>query len=1278
MASAVDSNSTSETDAAVPQARGSQTPTGPGKDEAASQTPDNRILTDIEALKRQILELEARQTGRDPAYPPKATTDSKAQAEVEQYKRMEACLYKHRKEWETNVGPGEWKFEYNFFKSNHCHLEAQDWPTCDKELKYDDPKYERPDIFDSAHQFGKTFEWQMDRLFLSEELDNRKREEAKIAEEKKRRERRMAESSIHGTEDQKQPPVSTDPETAKLDVAWSEWYPFQSQTYADGKSAPVVNILIGEPPLDENVGTNQYWFGASSRRLKKDLAHPSSQISPVSTDPSSTQIPERIRIHSDALLRIFATILNTEARPLLGLKDMTAVFLRPYKALFYREQALRDWCKALERKFKKWVPPGAHPNAFAPTSVSSTEHDTEPAHTKALIDSDGSGNDTALPLSGSITEHSLGNGSSIIAASDRAFESENEDDAFEGDDKTHDLTRSATALSHLQCLLRFLDVSVVAKRNYLNDPKCRKVFFSDLWHVFRPGVEIIGSDDKQACKVIGTTVTVPSTGSSLAGNAGPVSKRFDFDRFDGQRDITSLEVYLLRFHPLKRGEVNHARWEDLKNLTETERYRQELILRGAQFLEVSGGKHMYYAGMTLDAKDEVESPVVIDFETTFTMHDKPPKKIDPRNQYPPPPVSNDDEMDNDKDPAEEIWKPKLGSLIGMAEPPTLGGTDCNGECCREEFVHDDQYVGKFIGYKVDIFSSRKEELSFAYLSHPLSTSPLFKTYTDFVPAGLADRGKARMFGQRVGDHVVSRLRVHPPESEIRSPILAKLHLAYLSDIHTTGEKKVKGTPSKASTQEGQKQSEPTLAFNRLALERGHHSMLVSIIAQLFRDKKSKTGQREEFDIVKGKGKGLIILPHGAPGVGKTSTAEGVAELFKKPLFQITCGDLGTTATEVETALEKNFSLANNWDCIVLLDEADVFLAERTKEDFKRNGLVAVFLRLMEYYSGILFLTTNRVGDFDEAFTSRIHVSLYYPELNEDTTVRVFELNMDMIEERFETKGRIIKIDRMKIGSFAARYFADHPHARWNGRHIHNACQTALALAEFEAQDKSLEDTEDPDIVVNLTVENFQVVRDAYLEFTKYINELHGTNAACRAKEVRLRAIWIDENDCVVKTQNMDGAGMDKRQAFFLAAQSQPSRAQGHSPQHSLHHPFPQQQGRYQQSYQRPPYQQQERDSHQNWDPQPDMYSGGYIPEPQQHGVPFQGSSPRAQQATPSPHPHPQQQQQGRLDMPQFKENIRDMYEPSGRPRDDQVAGGASGPSDPFEGYRPRTQVDISS
>lgn len=32
---------------------------------------------------------------------------------------------------------------------------------------------------------------------------------------------------------------------------------------------------------------------------------------------------------------------------------------------------------------------------------------------------------------------------------------------------------------------------------------------------------------------------------------------------------------------------------------------------------------------------------------------------------------------------------------------------------------------------------------------------------------------------------------------------------------------------------------------------------------------------------------------------------------------------------------------------------------------------------MEYYRGILFLTTNRVGNFEDAFVSRIHSVIHY-------------------------------------------------------------------------------------------------------------------------------------------------------------------------------------------------------------------------------------------------------------------------------------------------------------
>lgn len=37
--------------------------------------------------------------------------------------------------------------------------------------------------------------------------------------------------------------------------------------------------------------------------------------------------------------------------------------------------------------------------------------------------------------------------------------------------------------------------------------------------------------------------------------------------------------------------------------------------------------------------------------------------------------------------------------------------------------------------------------------------------------------------------------------------------------------------------------------------------------------------------------------------------------------------------------------------VVLLDEADVFLEQRTLTDLQRNALVSVFLRVLEYYDG---------------------------------------------------------------------------------------------------------------------------------------------------------------------------------------------------------------------------------------------------------------------------------------------------------------------------------------
>ncbi|KAH6644230.1 hypothetical protein C7974DRAFT_419747 [Boeremia exigua] len=299
----------------------------------------------------------------------------------------------------------------------------------------------------------------------------------------------------------------------------------------------------------------------------------------------------------------------------------------------------------------------------------------------------------------------------------------------------------------------------------------------------------------------------------------------------------------------------------------------------------------------------------------------------------------------------------------------------------------------------------------------------------------------------------------------------------------------------------------------LKLPRGHKHMVQAQIKTHFMDKQSRKMnalQDPDIDLVRGKGMGLIILLHGAPGVGKTSTAECVAESLKKPLYPITCGDLGVTAAAVESELNSTFAKAEIWDCVLLLDEADVFLAQRTRTDLKRNAIVSVFLRVLEYYKGILILTTNRVGAFDEAFKSRIHLHLYYPALNQDQTAAIWKMNLDRVIKR--QKGRVTA-DEPSILRFAAAHFAQNKktNTRWNGRQIRNAFQTAVAMAQYEALESTgLAGSWDSDVALEdvrseLKVAHFETVADASSQFDMYIAETIGSTDSKRAYMDRDRA-----------------------------------------------------------------------------------------------------------------------------------------------------------------------------
>ncbi|KAF3011988.1 hypothetical protein E8E14_000937 [Neopestalotiopsis sp. 37M] len=266
----------------------------------------------------------------------------------------------------------------------------------------------------------------------------------------------------------------------------------------------------------------------------------------------------------------------------------------------------------------------------------------------------------------------------------------------------------------------------------------------------------------------------------------------------------------------------------------------------------------------------------------------------------------------------------------------------------------------------------------------------------------------------------------------------------------------------------------TGVFHNLQIPAEHKTVVSGLVSSHFEGKELErrllTHRRESIsqDLVQGKGKGLVMLLHGAPGVGKTATAEAVAMEYRKPLFVMTCGDLGLTPDEIEKSLTKIFRLAHLWECVLLLDEADVFLQQRSVLDMTRNAMVS-----------------------------------------ENQTVNIFEINLAKLKEIEEQRSQAMRkpmldIQHADILNFAQLHFRDSDDSgRWNGRQIRNAFQIASSLAHHnfaiqcaEARRMGREEPARPVLHQHF----FRQVQTATQEFSEYMAQTIGVTDAKRALE----------------------------------------------------------------------------------------------------------------------------------------------------------------------------------
>jgi len=366
-------------------------------------------------------------------------------------------------------------------------------------------------------------------------------------------------------------PNSAQCAVAKLNyVGWSA---FTARRLNSESQSFAIDVLKGEPVVGFDYTT--FWRSRNAKKSGGPSKAAEAKLAPASAKPDAKQkqplVPERIRIHSQSILKILE-IISGET---LSESGDPIVMIRPYKFLIYHEELIRLKFGELKDKFG------------GDSSTASGNSAPEPAATDPKAEPE---------------------------------DSEKEDYA---------LTASLVAYEQLGCLVEFMDTEIQPKIWSLSrdagGTRAQAVSFPDVWYLFKPGDEIVDQSNRQVYRVVGMTsvshkvvspwrnyydkseaksdetpVTLHCVYIDFDGmHLGPASRLFEIARFDGERAVRSLEVY-----PLWYAEDSHA-------------LRDALAARGRMFLDVVGIKHMHYNGLRLDVRDEIDSQVVVDFEEAF-------------------------------------------------------------------------------------------------------------------------------------------------------------------------------------------------------------------------------------------------------------------------------------------------------------------------------------------------------------------------------------------------------------------------------------------------------------------------------------------------------------------------------------------------------------------------------------------------------------------------------------------------------------------------------------
>lgn len=666
----------------------------------------------------------------------------------------------------------------------------------------------------------------------------------------------------------------------KPEVRDCDWQQFKNR-FSPTEPPAAIEVLLAGEDLEAEMEEEQLRRVSPERR--KELTQvPRKLETKAQNDKADTQRVERVRINSLIILGFLAKV--TGETPWSGQPHKPHTFLRPFKIFIHFRQEMEEEYLRLKTKFTQGMLGEESESGELPSQTSQTNV-AEETNAKDLL--------------------------------------------------LHTEKGSLQAYEEMKCYIEFVETRIFPNYRMFEtvDPKKPvKVRYDDLWYLFRPGETVYEPGDAKA-----------KSDSGIAENLNPHSQesvpslwrvwlitpdiiRWEVDDLEAEpegdlvRDFqtkykgTKIQVYYIDFDGKSYSGVGYnfiiEHYSSEKDITALPIYPlrfaqdqdqtvQRLKERGQKFQSVVSQPHdpQSYEGWTL-----IQDPLGNSLEDRFGTTLKFPEHID------------GDVIVDFHETYQTIpwWKPDFSKFMTYANWETTSWID---DFSIVQWADTDrkESSGKIQEIVVDEDNIHKREWNI--LS---AKDRLFPSFDGKTPKNndsvleLSDDdlcllpSRIFVYGLRDRKFVSVDIRYLKPSSIMDNP------------------------------------------FEHLKIPEKHKMMIQSTVFEHF---EKKTVQREatkkdrelpDQDFIGRKGRGLIFLLHGAPGVGKTATAEAVGYAYKKPLFPITCGDLGIDPRSVEATLSALFRLANLWDCILLFDEAEIFLSRRERRDdnLQRNALVS--------------------------------------------------------------------------------------------------------------------------------------------------------------------------------------------------------------------------------------------------------------------------------------------------------------------------------------------------